>query len=258
MRIASWNVNGIRAIARKGVMEPFLEEVAPDVILLQETKATEDQVPEEILRLPGFHTYWSASQARPGYSGTAILSKDEPRMVTKGINVPSLDNEGRVITAHFDYFAVVSAYLPNGGQGAERLKYKLSFYDAFLEYLEKLRERRPVIWGGDVNTAHEKIDLARPKENEKNTGFLPEERAWLDEVVATGWIDTYRRFYPHKEGAYTYWDMKSHARERNVGWRIDYLFVSPDLGARLIKASIHNRIHGSDHCPISLDITKYA
>jgi len=258
MRIASWNVNGLRAVARKGSIEPFLEEVDPDVVLLQETKAAPEQLSEEIKNIPGFSSYFNASQVRAGYSGTAIYTKDEPRLVTKGMQVPSLDNEGRVITAYFEELAVCNIYFPNGGQGPERLKYKMHFYDAFLEYIEELREKTPVVWGGDVNTAHEPIDLARPKENEKNTGFLPEERAWLDEVEAAGWIDTYRRFYPHKEGAYSWWDMKTHARDRNVGWRIDYLFASPDLAPRLIKASIHNRIQGSDHCPISLDVVKYS
>jgi exodeoxyribonuclease-3 len=170
------------------------------------------------------------------------------------MGVPKFDNEGRIVTAHYENLIVSNIYFPNGGQGPERLQYKFEFYEAFLEHVENLRKTNPVVWGGDVNTAHEEIDLARPRENQENTGFLPEERAWLDEVTARGWVDTFRHFYPEKEGAYTYWDMKTRARDRNVGWRIDYLFASPDLLPRLKKASIHSGVLGSDHCPISIDV----
>lgn len=254
MKIVSWNVNGLRAVARKGLFKPLLHSLSPDVLLLQETKARAEQLDEDV-RLPaGYVSYFNASETRSGYSGVGIYAKKEPKRVTFGLGKEVYDKEGRIITVFYPEVAISNIYFPNGGQGPERLAYKLAFYELFLEYIEKLRKKTPVIWGGDVNTAHEKIDLARPRENEKNTGFLPEERAWLDEVTTLGWVDTFRHFYPHKEGAYTYWDMKTRARERNVGWRIDYLFASPDLTHKLKKATIHNTIAGSDHCPISLEV----
>jgi len=254
MKITSWNVNGLRAVIRKELFKPMLKEVSPDVLLLQETKAREEQIPEEIRTLEGYSSYFNSSQLRQGYSGTAIFSKKEPIEVTLGMNNKEYDQEGRIVTAFYENITVICIYFPNGGQGPERLKYKLEFYEHFLEYVNKLREKNPVIWGGDVNTAHEEIDLARPKENVKNTGFLPEERAWLDEVVGAGWVDTYRHFNPHKEGMYTYWDMKTRARDRNVGWRIDYFFASPDLLHKLKSVSIHSQVHGSDHCPLSVEV----
>ncbi|KKS30034.1 MAG: Exodeoxyribonuclease III [Parcubacteria group bacterium GW2011_GWA2_43_11] len=254
MRITTWNVNGLRAVVRKDLFEPFFKAISPDIVILQETKVKEEQLPEAVRILPGYHAYFNSSLTRAGYSGTGLYTKQKPVEVTYGIGKSAYDQEGRIITAFYDTFTVSNIYFPNGGQGPERLAYKLEFYEHFLEYVEILRKKNPVIWGGDINTAHEEIDLARPKENEKNTGFLPEERAWLDEVVGLGWIDTYRHFYPHKTGAYTYWDMKTAARERNVGWRLDYLFVSPDLLPSLQKAIIHTEIYGSDHCPMSLDV----
>lgn len=229
-------------------------ELRPDVLLLQETKAHPDQLPDTVRNIPSYHAFYDNHQSKAGYSGTAIYTKEEPHEVTYGMGVERFDCEGRMVTAFYDNLIVCNIYFPNGGQGPERLAYKLAYYEAFLEYVESLRAKNPVIWGGDVNTAHEEIDLARPDENQENTGFLPEERAWLDEVVSAGWVDTFRHFYPTKEGAYSYWDMKTRARDRKVGWRIDYLFASPDLLPRLKKASIHNQIMGSDHCPVSLDI----
>jgi exodeoxyribonuclease III len=170
------------------------------------------------------------------------------------MGVERFDCEGRMVTAFYDNLIVSNIYFPNGGQGPERLKYKLEYYEAFLEYIETLRKKSPLIWGGDVNTAHEEIDLARPRENSQTTGFLPEERAWLDEVSVAGWVDTFRHFHPEKEDAYTYWDMKTRARDRNVGWRIDYLFASHDLLPRLEKATIHPNVMGSDHCPVSVEL----
>jgi len=256
MKIVSWNVNGLRAVARKELFGPMLAELSPDVLLLQETKARAEQLSDDVRTLPGYHSYFNSSKERQGYSGTAIYSKNEPIDVQYGMGVPAYDTEGRMVTAFYDDCIVSSIYFPNGGGGPERLQYKLEFYEHFLEYVETLRTENPVIWGGDVNTAHEEIDLARPKENEENTGFLPEERAWLDEVVALGWIDTFRHQYPDKPNMYSYWDMKTRARDRNVGWRIDYLFASPDLLPRLKKAQIHTQIEGSDHCPVSIELVK--
>jgi len=254
MRVVSWNVNGLRAVARKELFQPMLAELKPDILLLQETKAYPDQLPDAVRTVPGYHSFFDTHDTKRGYSGTAVYTKKEPIEVTHGIGVPRFDNEGRMITVLYDDIIVSNIYFPNGGQGPERLAYKLDFYEAFLEYIEKLRTKNPVVWGGDVNTAHEEIDLARPKENEQHTGFLPEERAWLDEVEALGWIDTFRHRHPGKIGAYTYWDMKTRARERNVGWRIDYLFISADLLPKLKTASIHSHILGSDHCPVSVDL----
>jgi len=254
MKVVSWNVNGIRAVARKNLLAPMLYTLRPDVVLVQEIKATEEQILKEVGEIPSYRGFFNASQARAGYSGVGIYLKDEPKEVRYGMGKPAYDAEGRVITVRYENYTISNIYFPNGGQGPERLKYKLEFYDVFLEYIDGLKKNGPVVWGGDVNTAHEAIDLARPRENEKNTGFLPEERAWLDEVVAHGWIDSFRHLHPDKKDSYTYWDMKTRARDRNVGWRIDYLFVSPDITKKLKKATIHNEFLGSDHCPISIEI----
>jgi exodeoxyribonuclease-3 len=254
MRIISWNVNGVRAVHKKGALEPVLN-LKPDVLLLQETKAREEQLSDDVRMARGYRSYWNSSQERAGYSGVAIYSATEPKDVQYGMGVHKYDTEGRSITAIYDGLAVVGVYFPNGGQGPHRLAYKLEYYEHFLAYIGGLQEKYgAVVWGGDVNTAHEEIDLARPKENQENTGFLPEERAWLDEVAAHGWIDTFRHFYPEKAGMYTYWDMKTRARDRNVGWRIDYLFASAHLAPRLKKATIHSTLLGSDHCPISVEL----
>jgi exodeoxyribonuclease III len=256
MKIVSWNVNGLRAVARKELLYPLFTDLQPDILLLQETKAAPEQLPDTVRTIPNYTAYFNASQVRAGYSGTAIYSKVAPNAVTYGMGVPKYDQEGRVITAFYNDVTICNIYFPNGGQGPERLAFKLEFYEAFLLYVETLRMTNPVVWGGDVNTAHEPIDLARPRENEGTTGFLPEERAWLDEVNVCGWVDTFRHMYPSKEGVYTYWDMKTRARERNVGWRIDYLFVSQDLLPRMQSARIHGSIIGSDHCPISIELKR--
>lgn len=254
MKLISWNVNGLRAVAKKGFLD-FLYETSPDILCLQETKAEAVQLPEEVRTPKGFHAFFSHSKGRKGYSGVALYSKTPPNKVEYGIGIPGFDDEGRVVIGHFDDFVLLNIYFPNGGGGPVRLQYKLDFYDAFLSFIENLRkEGKKVIFCGDVNTAHEAIDLARPKENEKNTGFLPEERAWIDELVYQGWVDTFRHFYPHKEGAYSYWDMKTAARERNVGWRIDYFFVSPEILPRVKGAGILPNVFGSDHCPVWLEM----
>jgi len=254
MKLISWNVNGLRAVAKKGFLD-FLYETSPDILCLQETKAEAVQLPEEVRVPKGFHAFFSHSKIKKGYSGVALYTKTPPNNVEYGIGIPGFDDEGRVVIGHFDDFVLLNVYFPNGGGGPVRLQYKLDFYDAFLSFIEDLRNQgKKVIFCGDVNTAHEAIDLARPKENEKNTGFLPEERAWIDELVYHGWVDTFRHFYPHKEGAYSYWDMKTAARERNVGWRIDYFFIAPEVLPRVKGAGILPNILGSDHCPVWLDL----
>ena len=254
MRIVSWNVNGIRALYKRGDWKWFLDE-KPDIFCLQEIKAEKEQLPEELVNSEGYHSFFNSSRGRKGYSGVAIYTKKEPLEVNYDVLPGDLNEEGRLIEAVFDDFVLINGYFPNGGQGPERLEYKLRFYDAFLAHVNKLvKQGKSVIFCGDINTAHEAIDLARPKENEGNTGFLPEERAWLDEVVSAGFVDTFRHFYPTKTDAYSYWDQKTAARDRNVGWRIDYFFVSGDLISKVSKAGILSQVFGSDHCPIEIDL----
>ena len=254
MKIVSWNVNGLRAVHRNGHWQEFLKKAKPDIFGLQETKASPEQLAEELRETSGFSSFFSSSQLKKGYSGVAIYSKIEPLAVIYGMGTPEFDMEGRIIGAEYDDFWLLNVYFPNGGRGPERLDYKLRFYDEFLAFCEKLRKSKPVIFCGDVNTAHEAIDLARPKENEMNTGFLEVERAWIDEVINAGYIDIYRHFNPSKKEAYSYWDNFTHARERNVGWRIDYFFVSQELLKRIKKAEIYSDIFGSDHCPVSITL----
>jgi exodeoxyribonuclease-3 len=250
MKIVSWNVNGLRAVGRNGYWEGFLSGDA-DIFGLQETKASPEQLPDDIREVTGYRSFFSTHESRKGYSGVALYGKKEPREVFYGIGDRRFDCEGRIVGARFRDVTVINVYFPNGGQGPERLAYKLDFYDAFLAFIDKLRAQgEKVIFFGDVNTAHEEIDLTHPKQNEERTGFLPEERAWLDEVVRHGYIDTFRYFYPVKTGAYTYWDLKTRARDRNVGWRLDYIFISNDLVPHLTGAAIMPAIFGSDHCPI--------
>jgi exodeoxyribonuclease-3 len=214
---------------RKGNFQWLVKE-SPDFFCLQEVKAHPDQLLDDIKKIEGYFAYFNFPTVKKGYSGVAVYTKQEPLKVDYGIGIEELDQEGRVLGLHYKDFVLFNVYFPNGGGGPVRLDYKLKFYDAFLAHIEKIRKSgKKVIFCGDINTAHEEIDLARPKENEENTGFLPEERAWLDEVVNHGYVDVFRYFYPTKTGAYTYWDIKSAARERNVGWRIDYFFVSQDL-----------------------------
>ncbi len=254
MKIISWNVNGLRSLAKNNYWESFLKDVKPDIFCLQETKASSEQLSGEMLSPIGFSAFFSSSQLKKGYSGVAIYSKIEPLSVIYGMGIKEFDQEGRIVGAEYEDFWLLNVYFPNGGQGPERLDYKMRFYDAFLSFAEKLRKQKPVIFCGDINTAHEEIDLARPKENEENTGFLPEERAWIDEVVAAGYVDSFRHFNPNRAHAYTYWDMKTRARDRNVGWRIDYFFVAQEFMKRIKKAEIHSEIYGSDHCPLSITI----
>ena len=255
MRIVSWNVNGLRSLSKNGYWEAFLKGAKPDIFCLQETKASPEQLDEAMRSPAGFSSFFSSSKVKKGYSGVALYSKIEPLSVIYGMGIPEFDDEGRLVGAEYDDFWILNVYFPNGGQGPERLDYKLRFYDAFLAFAEKLRKKKPVIFCGDVNTAHEEIDLARPKENAESTGFLPEERAWIDEVVNAGYVDVYRHQNPNRIAAYTYWDLFTHARDRNIGWRIDYFFVANEFMGRVKKAEIHPDIYGSDHCPVSLIIS---
>lgn len=253
-KIISWNVNGLRAVVRKGNWDDIWKQ-NPDILCLQETKSQVDQLPPEIANPEGFHSYFSWPKEKKGYSGVAVYSKIRPDLVRDEFEKPELNSEGRLLEAHFGDAVLFNGYFPNGGGGPARLEYKLNFYDAFLEYIEELKASgKHIIFCGDVNTAHEEIDLARPKENEKNTGFLPEERAWIDEVIAAGYVDVYREKNPNKAEMYTYWDMKTRARDRNVGWRIDYFFASQALMKQIEKVEILSNVFGSDHCPVAIDV----
>jgi exodeoxyribonuclease-3 len=249
MKLISWNVNGLRACLQKGFLEYFQGEDA-DVFCLQETKL---QAGQHDLELPGYHQYWNYAEKK-GYSGTALFTKKEPICVTYGIGVEEHDKEGRVITAEFDTFYVVTVYTPNSQRELTRLDYRMQWEEAFLQYLKKLEEKKPVIFCGDLNVAHQEIDLKNPKTNHKNAGFTDEERACFSKVLGSGFVDTFRHFYPTLEGVYSWWSYMFQARAKNAGWRIDYFVVSQCLEERLMDAKIHTEILGSDHCPVELDI----
>ena len=230
MKIISWNTNGLRATAKQGFFMPLFGKYNPDVLCLQETKVEESQLPEEVRNIKGYYSYFSHSRERKGYSGVAIYTKEKPKEVFYGMGIKKLDTEGRLVCIKLKKFTIITGYFPNGGAGPHRLKYKLEFYEAFLKFILKLRKNgENVIFCGDVNTAHNEIDLARPKENVENTGFLPIERAWIDKVVKNNFVDSFRKFYPDKVEAYTYWDQKTRARDRNVGWRLDYFFADGNI-----------------------------
>lgn len=253
LKILSWNVNGIRAIHKKGFVD-FVKEEAPDILCIQETKAHKDQLPEALLEIEGYSSYFAEAR-RKGYSGVAIYTKKEPVEVKYGFGFPEFDEEGRTIEADFGDFVLLNVYFPNGKASRERLAYKMAFYKKFLEHIDSLKATgRRVIFCGDVNTAHERIDLANPDSNSKVSGFLPQERAWIDDLITHGYVDTFRKFDKGPDN-YTWWDYKTRARDRNVGWRIDYFFVSENLLPLLKSAKILSETMGSDHCPIEIVIT---
>jgi len=253
MKLISWNVNGLRAIHKKGAFDAIFE-VDADIICLQETKAHPEQLPEEARSPVGYFSYFDHSKIKKGYSGVAIFSKVKPEKIEYGIGIPKFDEEGRTLVAYYKDFVLLNAYFPNGGGSQERLDFKMEYYDEFLKYIDKLKkEGKNIIFCGDVNTAHEEIDLSRPKENEDSTGFLPMERKWIDKVISHGYFDTFRLIHPEKI-QYSWWDMKTFARDRNIGWRIDYFFVSESLKNNINKAEILDGILGSDHCPILLEL----
>ena len=252
LRLLSWNVNGIRAGLKKGFLE-WMAEANPDVLCIQETKAQPDQLPPALKEVDGYHAYF-ASAERKGYSGVAIYTKREPQSVTVGFGVDEFDSEGRTLVADYGDFLLYAVYFPNGRSSEVRLDYKMRFYDAFLEHIDaQTAAGRSVIVCGDVNTAHKAIDLARPKENEKVSGFLAMEREWVDKLLEHGHLDTFRLFND-EPGNYTYWDMVTRARDRNVGWRIDYFYASESLSDRIKGAFILPEVMGSDHCPIGIDV----
>jgi exodeoxyribonuclease-3 len=254
LRLFSWNVNGIRAAQKKGLLD-WLRSAQPDVLCLQETKAGPDQLEDELRQPDSYTSYWAVSTVKKGYSGVALYTRVEPKQVQIGLGIEEYDVEGRTIVADYGDFVLIGAYFPNGGEDHSRVPFKMAYKAAFLDFCEKLRaEGRSIIFCGDVNTAHREIDLARPKENQNTTGFLPIERAWIDDVVGRGYVDIFRALHPDLGGIYTYWPFWRNSRERNLGWRIDYFFITPDLHDRVVAADIHDDVTGSDHCPVSLTL----
>ena len=249
MKLISWNVNGLRAAVTKGFMESF-NELDADIFCLQETKLQPDQIS---LELPGYEQYWN-SAVKKGYSGTAVFTRIKPLSVTNGIGIEEHDQEGRVITAEYENFYLVCCYTPNSQRELARLEYRMAWEDAFRNYLLELDKKKPVILCGDLNVAHQEIDLKNPKTNRKNAGFSDEERAKMTELLESGFTDTFRHLYPDAIEEYSWWSYMGKARERNTGWRIDYFITSKRLDDKIQEAKIHQQIFGSDHCPVELDI----
>jgi exodeoxyribonuclease III len=250
--LVSWNVNGVRAAVRKGFLE-WINEVSPDILCIQETKAHVEQLADEVLHPNGYFGIWNQAEKK-GYSGVATFLRDKPLMEISNFGKKMLDEEGRVILTEHQDFYLFNVYFPNGGRGPERLKYKLDFYKLFLKYMNELRKKKPVMVCGDVNTAHHEIDLARPKANINNSGFMPIERKWLDKLEEHNYVDTFRALHPEAKDAYSYWDMKSRARDRNVGWRIDYFWADKKIMPKIKEAFIWSDVMGSDHAPVGIKI----
>lgn len=249
MKLISWNVNGLRAAVKHGFMDTF-NELDADIFCVQETKLQEGQIE---LDLPGYHQYWNYAEKK-GYSGTVIFTKQEPLSVNYGMGIPEHDQEGRLITLEFDNFYMITCYTPNSQPKLKRLEYRMSWDDAFREYVDQLAKTKPVIFCGDLNVAHNEIDLKNDKTNHKNAGFTDEEREKFTQLLQSGFTDTFRHFYPDQEGIYSWWSYRFNARANNAGWRIDYFVSSQELDGQLEDAKIHTEIFGSDHCPVELDV----
>ena len=249
MKLISWNVNGLRACMQKGFLDYF-QEAEADIFCLQETKLQAGQIE---LDLPGYHQYWNYAEKK-GYSGTALFTRTEPLNVTYGIGVEEHDHEGRVITAEYEDYYVSTVYVPNSQRELTRLGYRMEWEEAFLGYIKNLEKTKPVIYCGDLNVAHQEIDLKNPKTNRRNAGFTDEERNCFTKVLESGFLDTFRPLYPEARDAYSWWSYMGQARARNVGWRIDYFVASESLKEKLADAKIHSQIMGSDHCPVELDL----
>lgn len=249
MKFISWNVNGLRACVQKGFLD-FFNSIDADFFCIQESKLQAGQID---LDLPGYHQYWNYAEKK-GYSGTAIFAKNEPLCVSYGIGIDEHDKEGRVITLEYDNFYLVTCYTPNSQNELKRLPYRMQWEDDFREYLKTLDAKKPVVLCGDLNVAHNEIDLKNPKTNRKNAGFSDEERAKMTELLGSGFTDTFRYFYPDAEGIYSWWSYRFKAREKNAGWRIDYFITSKRINDKLKKAAIHTDVLGSDHCPVEVDI----
>ena len=250
MKLISWNVNGIRACLTKGFAD-FFKEINADIFCIQETKCQPEQIE---LEFEGYTSYWNSAEKK-GYSGTAIFTKEKPKNVTYGIGIEEHDKEGRVITLEFNKFYMVDIYTPNSKRGLERLEYRQVWEDEIRKYLLNLNKKKPVIMCGDLNVAHKEIDLKNPKTNRHNAGFTDEERNKMTELLNAGFIDTFRLLYPDKENVYSWWSYMGNAREKNVGWRIDYFIISKDIENRVKDAIIYPETMGSDHCPVGLEIS---
>jgi len=251
-KILSLNVNGIRAAEKKGIMS-WLQEESPDILCLQETKVHDPEILSDGLLQPeGYNAFWNCATERKGYSGVVIYSKEKPIEIKVDFGKNILSREGRMILAEYKKYYLINIYFPNGGMSQERADYKLEFYRLFLKYIKKLDNKKPVIFCGDINTAHNEIDIARPKENSRHTGFLPIERDYLTKWIKDGFIDTFRTLHPDAKEEYSWWDMKTRARERNIGWRLDYFFISKRLKKNLQQAFIMQEVVGSDHCPVGI------
>lgn len=249
MKLISWNVNGLRAVINKGFMD-FFKQIDADVFCIQETKMQEGQIE---LILDGYYQYFN-SAVKKGYSGTAVFTKEKPINVTYGIGIEEHDQEGRIITTEYEKFYLVNCYTPNSKRELERLEYRQIWEDEIRKYLKKLEQTKPVIYCGDLNVAHEEIDLKNPKTNHHSAGFTDKERNKMTELLNTGFIDSFRYLYPKRENAYTWWSYMMKAREKNVGWRIDYFITSNSIKEKIEDSKIHSEVMGSDHCPIELDI----
>lgn len=245
-----WNVNGLRSVHRNGFLD-WLRQENPDMCCLQETRVAEEQLPPEIKNLEGYHTYFHCAK-KPGYSGVGLFTKQKPLSVSYGMGLEEFDNEGRMIVAEYPHFVLIPTYFPSGSSGNGRLEYKMAFFKAYLEFIKTITHK-PLIICGDVNVAHTALDLARPKQNVKMSGFLPEERAWVDSLLEHGMVDAFRLFNQNGEN-YTWWHQVSGARQRNVGWRLDYFFVSTALKEKVTASQILSSVTGSDHCPITLEL----
>lgn len=254
-KLSCWNVNGIRACVKKGFVD-WVRKEKPDFICLQETKFqhhSESEIPDDIKKLKGYSQYYF-SGLKKGYSGVAIYTKEKPIKVFLGINEKKFDNEGRVLTLEFSKFYLTNAYFPNGGEENKRVPFKLQFCKKYHAFIKKLEKKKPVIICGDFNTAHEEIDLARPKQNQETTGFLPIERKWMSDFIKSGYVDTFRHLHPDQKNHYTWWSYRMNARAKNVGWRLDYFFVSQKLESKIHKVYHRTNVHGSDHCPVILEM----
>ena len=253
MKLISWNVNGLRAVLRNGFLQA-LEQMAPDILCLQEIKLQEEQIPQEIKDLSEYRSHWHFARKK-GYSGVATLTRLQPKTVRQGLGIEKFDAEGRVLVTEFEPFVLFNIYFPNGQRDHGRVAYKLEFYAELLKIVNALRDQgKRVIITGDFNTAHREIDLKNPKSNQNTSGFLPEERAWIDRYLQNGWIDTFRHFHPDLADQYTWWSYRFNARKRNIGWRIDYFMVSENVLPHLRDAFILPAIHGSDHCPVGIEL----
>jgi exodeoxyribonuclease-3 len=251
MKLVSWNVNGVNACIRKGLLD-FIEREGADIYCFQETRSSPERVDDRLLDLADWCQFWVSAEKK-GYSGTLVLSKSEPLSVVKGFGVRKFDAEGRVLTLEYEDFFLTNSYFPHSGWQLDRLDFKLEFNRAFEDFIQELRGGKPVVVAGDLNVAHREIDLANPTSNKKNAGFTPEERAWLDALLKKGYVDTFREFH-HRAGQYTWWAYRYNARRRNIGWRLDYFLISEELRSRLKNSDILSDVMGSDHAPIRMEL----